>query len=124
MALTGTPVENRLRDLWSLFDFAEPGLLGGETRFARSFAAPIRAGDEAAFARLTRRVGPLLLRRTKRDPEIARDLPEKQEQDVFCTLTGEQAALYRAMVEAALRGLRGQDGGWCGAPTSSRRSSG
>ena len=69
VALTGTPVENHLRDLWSLFDFAEPGLLGGEARFARTFASPIRAGDEdVKFARLTRRVGPLLLRRTKRDP--------------------------------------------------------
>jgi superfamily II DNA or RNA helicase len=110
VALTGTPVENHLRDLWSIFDFAEPGLLGGEARFGRAFAAPIRAGDEEAFARLTRRVGPLLLRRTKRDPEIARDLPEKQEQDVICTLTSEQAALYRAMVEAALRGLEDKTG--------------
>jgi superfamily II DNA or RNA helicase len=105
LALTGTPVENHLRDLWSIFDFAEPGLLGGSTRFGRAFVAPIRGGDEAAFARLTRRVGPLLLRRTKRDPEIARDLPEKQEQEVLCELGGEQAALYRAMAEAALTGL-------------------
>jgi superfamily II DNA or RNA helicase len=110
VALTGTPVENHLRDLWSIFDFAEPGLLGGAARFRRSFAAPIRAGDEAALARLTRRVGPLLLRRTKRDPEIARDLPEKQEQDVLCELSREQAALYRAMVEAALSGLEDKTG--------------
>ena len=110
VALTGTPVENHLRDLWSIFDFAEPGLLGGAARFARSFAAPIRAGNEAAFARLTRRVGPLLLRRTKRDPEIARDLPEKQEQEVLCELGREQAALYRAMAEAALRGLEDKTG--------------
>jgi len=110
VALTGTPVENHLGDLWSLFDFAEPGLLGGEARFARSFAVPIRAGDEGALARLSRRVGPLLLRRTKRDPEIARDLPEKQEQDVLCELTREQAALYRAMVEAAVRGLEDKTG--------------
>jgi superfamily II DNA or RNA helicase len=110
VALTGTPVENHLGDLWSIFDFVEPGLLGGAARFARSFTARIRAGDEEAFARLTRRVGPLLLRRTKRDPEIARDLPEKQEQDVLCDLTREQAALYRAMTEAALRGLEDKTG--------------
>ncbi len=103
-------MENHLRDLWSIFDFAEPGLLGGERRFSRAFAAPIRAGDERAFERLSRRVGPLLLRRTKRDPEIAADLPEKQEQDVYCTLVPEQAALYRAMVEAALDGLADKTG--------------
>ena len=110
LALTGTPVENHLRDLWSIFDFVEPGLLGGAARFSRSFSAPIRAGNEAALARLTRRVGPLLLRRTKRDPEIARDLPEKQEQEVQCELGREQAALYRAMAEAALRGLEDKTG--------------
>jgi superfamily II DNA or RNA helicase len=110
VALTGTPVENHVRDLWSIFDFAEPGLLGTEARFSRSFAAPIRGGDERVLGRLSRRIGPLLLRRTKRDAEIARELPEKIEQDVFCDLTRQQGALYRAMTEATLQGLADKSG--------------
>ncbi|MFH0902600.1 MAG: DEAD/DEAH box helicase [Pseudomonadota bacterium] len=103
LALTGTPIENRLRDLWSIYDFLNPGLLGGRTRFARAFATPIRAGSDRALARLQRRVSPFLLRRTKL--EVAADLPPKQEQDVYCELTREQVALYQAMAEAALTGL-------------------
>jgi superfamily II DNA or RNA helicase len=110
VALTGTPVENHLRDLWSIFDFAEPGVLGAEARFLRTIAGPVRSGDPRALAKLSRRVGPLLLRRTKRDPEIAPDLPDKQEQDVVCELGREQAALYRAVVEATLHGLADKTG--------------
>ena len=110
LALTGTPVENRLRDIWSIFNFVLPGLLGGPTRFARAFLAPLRQGDDRAFSRLSRRLGPFLLRRTKKEPGIADELPEKQEQDVFCELSCEQAALYHAMVEATLAGLRDKKG--------------
>ncbi len=110
VALTGTPVENRLGDLWSIYDLLNPGLLGGQTRFARSFSAPISRGSEAASARLQRRLGPFLLRRTKRDPRIALDLPDKQEQDIECLLTAEQTALYRAMTEATLAGLEDKNG--------------
>ncbi|MFH0899250.1 MAG: DEAD/DEAH box helicase [Pseudomonadota bacterium] len=107
-ALTGTPIENRLRDLWSIYDFINPGLLGGHTRFARAFATPIRAGNERALARLQRRVSPFLLRRTKL--AVASDLPPKQEQEVYCELTREQVALYQAMAEAAIIGLEHMQG--------------
>lgn len=110
LALTGTPVENRLRDLWSIFDFVLPGLLGGPTRFARCFHAPLGRNDAGALDRLRRRIAPFLLRRSKRDPGIADELPEKQEQDVYCELSREQVALYRAMVEATFGGLRDKQG--------------
>ncbi len=110
ICLTGTPVENRLRDLWSIFDVALPGLLGGPTRFARTFQAPLRAGEPGAMQKLTRRVSPFLLRRTKADPGIAADLPPRQEQDTYCDLTREQVALYRAMTDATLGGIVGKDG--------------
>ena len=108
--LTGTPVENHLRDLWSIFDVVVPGLLGGATRFARAFETPARNGDAAALARLSRRVGPFLLRRTKRDPAVAADLPPLQVQDLDCELTREQSALYQAMTEAVFEGLTDKAG--------------
>lgn len=110
LCLTGTPVENRLRDLWSLYDVALPGLLGGATRFARTFLSPIRSGDPRAMERLTKRAGPFLLRRTRRAPGIAVGLPPKQAQDEWCDLTREQVALYRAMTDATLEGIAGKDG--------------
>jgi SNF2 family DNA or RNA helicase len=109
-ALTGTPVENQLRDLWSVFDLAIPGLLGGQTRFAKSFVAPLRTDAPRTLRRLASRVGPFLLRRTKRDPAIAGDLPPKQEQEAWCELTAEQVTLYQAMTEATLEGIVGKDG--------------
>ena len=105
LCMTGTPVENRIRDLWSIFHVAIPGLLGGPTRFARTFGTAVRSGDARAMERLGGRIGPFLLRRTKADPGIAADLPPKQEQDEYCVLTREQAALYRAMTDATLDGL-------------------
>jgi superfamily II DNA or RNA helicase len=110
LCLTGTPVENHLRDLWSIFDISLPGLLGGQTRFAKTFLAPIRDGEPKAMERLNRRVGPFLLRRTKNDPGLVDDLPPKQEQDAWCELTAEQIALYQAMTEATLTGIVGKDG--------------
>ncbi len=110
IALTGTPVENHLRDLWSIFDLAMPGLLGGPTRFTKAFLGPIRAGDGDAMERLKLRVGPFLLRRTKHDKDVIDDLPPKQEQRVDCELTREQAALYRAMTEATFDGIRTRSG--------------
>ncbi|MEZ4389661.1 MAG: DEAD/DEAH box helicase [Polyangiales bacterium] len=109
-ALTGTPVENHLKDLWSIFDVMVPGLLGGPTRFARVFETPARNGDAGALARLSRRVGPFLLRRTKSDPAVAADLPPVQEQDIACELSREQAALYEAMFEATFKGITDKDG--------------
>ncbi len=108
--LTGTPVENHLRDLWSIFDVVVPGLLGGATRFARTFETPARNGDGKALDRLSRRVGPFLLRRTKRDPAVAADLPPLQVQDLDCELTREQTALYQAMTEATFEGITDKAG--------------
>lgn len=102
LALTGTPVENRLAELWSILDLTTPGLLGGFSRFRREYAAPIeRWQDPDATRRLRRLTGPFVLRRTKRDPTIAPELPDKTELTVRCQLTREQASLYQAAVHDA-----------------------
>jgi non-specific serine/threonine protein kinase len=103
VALTGTPVENRLLELWSLMDFLNPGLLGTEATFRHRFAVPIeRYGDEPAAATLKRLTGPFVLRRLKTDRSIIADLPDKIEMHVLCNLTREQASLYRAVVDDML----------------------
>jgi SNF2 family DNA or RNA helicase len=103
IALTGTPVENRLADLWSLLDFVNPGLLGSATHFSHRFAIPIeKYDDEAAAERLRRTTGPLILRRLKSDRSVIADLPAKFELDVLCNLTREQAVLYQATVDDML----------------------
>jgi SNF2-related domain/SNF2 Helicase protein/Helicase conserved C-terminal domain len=103
IAVTGTPVENRLADLWSLMEFANPRLLGAPDDFKRRFALPIeRAGSEEASTRLRALTQPFVLRRLKTDASIITDLPEKLEMEVVCTLTAEQAALYRSVVEDML----------------------
>jgi len=100
LALTGTPVENRLRDLWSIFNFLTPGYLGKETQFRRVFEAPIqRDNDHAASVTLKKLVEPFILRRVKTDQRIIADLPDKIEQKMFCTLSQEQASLYEAVVK-------------------------
>jgi SNF2 family DNA or RNA helicase len=102
IALTGTPVENHVGDLWSLFEFLNPGLLGGAAEFKRTFFVPIQARqDGAAEARLKHLTGPFILRRLKTDKDIAPDLPDKMEMNVFCNLTREQATLYAAVVKEA-----------------------
>jgi len=104
VALTGTPIENRLSDLWSLFQFLAPGYLGSNDEFRRRFATPIeRGGDSRASARLKALIAPLLLRRLKTDRTIIEDLPEKNEMKVFCTITPEQATLYEAIVRDSVR---------------------
>ena len=111
VALTGTPVENRLTELWSIFDFLNPGLLGPLATFRREVAIPIeRFGRDEVAERLKRIVRPLLLRRVKSDPTIIQDLPPKQELDVYCTLTREQASLYQGAVDAAMETIEGADG--------------
>jgi superfamily II DNA or RNA helicase len=101
LALTGTPVENSLRDLWAIFGFVEPGLLGSEASFRRRFEIPIADGDEGAAAALRSRLEPFLLRRTKED--VARELPERTEAVIECELTPLQRRLYRGIAEAARR---------------------
>lgn len=99
LVLTGTPVENRLADLHSLMEVANPGLLGPLARFQERIATPIETdGDPAAASRLARLTGPFLLRRVKTDRTIIRDLPEKTEITQSVNLTPEQAGLYEALV--------------------------
>ena len=99
LALTGTPVENHLGELWSIMEFTSPGLLGPAEKFRESFAVPVqRHGDEEAAARLKRLTGPFILRRVKTDRSIISDLPDKVEMKIWCTLTPEQASLYQATV--------------------------
>jgi superfamily II DNA or RNA helicase len=109
-ALTGTPVENSLRDLWAIFAFLEPGLLGSASSFRERFELPIAAGDATAASRLRARLEPFLLRRTKED--VAPELPERTETDIVVDLSPAQRKLYRAIVEAARRDiLEGWDEG-------------
>jgi len=99
LALTGTPVENHLGELWSIMEFTSPGLLGPAEKFRESFAVPVqRHGDEEAADRLKRLTGPFILRRVKTDRSIISDLPDKIEMKIWCTLTPEQASLYQATV--------------------------
>jgi superfamily II DNA or RNA helicase len=103
IALTGTPVENQLSELWSLLDWTTPGLLGSLETFRRNIATPIeRFHDEEATASLSKVVRPFLLRRRKVDPDIAPELPQKTETDVFVPLSVEQASLYKAVTDEAL----------------------
>jgi SNF2 family DNA or RNA helicase len=111
IALTGTPVENHLTELWSIMEFANPGLLGPRQAFRERFAAPIEAhGDQEAAAALARATGPFILRRLKTDKSIITDLPEKQEIKVWCNLTPEQASLYQATVEDMLDRIADSEG--------------
>lgn len=111
IALTGTPVENRLAELWSIMDFLNPGYLGPKNFFQRRFATPIeRYGDTASLRTLRSLVQPFILRRLKTDRTIIQDLPEKQEMAIFCGLSAEQAELYQATVEKALRDIESSDG--------------
>ncbi|WP_328652695.1 SNF2-related protein [Micromonospora sp. NBC_00330] len=111
VAVTGTPVENRLADLWSIMQFANPGLLGPAATFRKRFAEPIeRHGDAEAAERLRRITGPFVLRRLKTDSSIISDLPEKLEMEVLCNLTAEQAALYRVVVDDMLARIETSDG--------------
>jgi len=99
IALTGTPVENRLSELWSIMDFLNPGYLGSPSEFRRLFAVPIeRHREEDRLRRLRQLIRPFVLRRLKSDPTILPDLPKKNEMTVYCNLTREQASLYEATV--------------------------
>jgi hypothetical protein len=111
IAVTGTPVENRLADLWSILEFANPGLLGSAVSFKKRYAEPIeRHGDDDAADRLRAFTGPFVLRRLKTDKSIIADLPDKLEMDVVCNLTAEQAGLYQAVVDEMLERIETTDG--------------
>jgi SNF2 family DNA or RNA helicase len=111
IALTGTPVENRLTELWSIMEFTSPGLLGPAEKFRTAYAIPIeRSGDAEATARLKRITGPFILRRLKTDKTIISDLPDKLEMKIWCNLTPEQASLYQATVTDMLAKIEAADG--------------
>jgi superfamily II DNA or RNA helicase len=97
IVLTGTPIENNLRDLWSIFDFVNPGLLGSSKAFA-NFVKALASQPHVSYAPLRRLVQPYILRRLKSDKSIIADLPDKTEIKAFCHLTRKQAALYQAAV--------------------------
>ena len=100
LALTGTPIENRLGELWAIMDLVNPGLLGSRESFERTFARPIELRrDTHALERLRSLVGPFVLRRAKDAPEVELDLPPITIEKVQCRLTVEQASLYRATVD-------------------------
>jgi SNF2 family DNA or RNA helicase len=100
IALTGTPVENHVGDLWALMEFLNPGFLGSQGAFRQNFYRPIQIWQDAERAQqLKGLTGPFMLRRVKTDRSIIRDLPEKIESREFCTLSCEQASLYQAVVD-------------------------
>ncbi len=111
IALTGTPVENHVGDLWSIMEFLNPGFLGTQAEFKRSFQIPIQANrDPDASRRLQRLTGPFILRRLKTDKSIISDLPDKLEMKVYGILTKEQASLYEAVVSEAAKDLEEAEG--------------
>ncbi|MDZ7615748.1 MAG: DEAD/DEAH box helicase, partial [Patescibacteria group bacterium] len=109
IVLTGTPVENRLSDLWSLFDFLSPGLLGSQRQF-KEFVKRLESRSENRYAPLRNLVQPYILRRLKTDKRVIADLPEKTEVRAFCGLGKRQAALYSKMVDEMARALEDLDG--------------
>jgi SNF2 family DNA or RNA helicase len=112
IALTGTPVENRLTDLWAIMEFVSPGLLGPAERFRTRYVVPIeRNGDDEAAGRLREITGPFILRRQKTDKTIISDLPDKLEMKTWCNLTPEQASLYQATVSDMMARIEAADEG-------------
>lgn len=111
LALTGTPVENRLLDLWSIFNFLNPGYLGKETQFRKSFEIPIQKENSQIQSTILKKlVQPFILRRVKTDPTIIKDLPDKIEHKQYCNLTKEQASLYEATVRDVMEQLEDAEG--------------
>jgi non-specific serine/threonine protein kinase len=108
-ALTGTPIENRLADLWSIFDFINPGLLGSSKEFA-AFAKRLSARSHNPYGPLRELVRPYVLRRMKTDKAVIADLPDKSEVKAFCHLSGKQAALYEQAVQELTEQLEHADG--------------
>ena len=109
IALTGTPIENRLGDLWSIFDFINPGLLGSSKQFS-SFVKGLADRPHSSYGPLRELVRPYILRRLKTDRSVIADLPDKTEVKAFCALSRRQAALYQQAVEELARRLEDVDG--------------
>ena len=111
VALTGTPVENRLAELWAVMDFLNPGLLGSSELFRTRYAIPVeRYGQTEPAERLRAVTRPYLLRRLKTDPTIIDDLPEKIEIKQYCRLTTEQASLYQSIVDDMMERIENTEG--------------
>ncbi|EIT85761.1 SWF/SNF family helicase [Fictibacillus macauensis ZFHKF-1] len=111
IALTGTPVENRLLELWAIFDFLNPGYLGSESAFKKRFVVAVeRDRDDKMLRQLQQLVQPFLLRRTKQDPHVQLNLPEKQEIKEFVPLTAEQASLYERVIQDTFARLEKEAG--------------
>ncbi|MFN9885548.1 MAG: DEAD/DEAH box helicase [Pseudanabaena sp.] len=111
LALTGTPVENRLLDLWSIFNFLNPNYLGKEAQFKKSFETPIQKNNDQVQANVLKKlVEPFILRRVKTDQSIIKDLPDKIEQKLYTNLTKEQASLYEVVVRDVEKQLNEVEG--------------
>ena len=111
IALTGTPMENRLTELWSIFDFINKGYLGSRAHYHERFVLPIeREHDKKKIEELKKLIRPFLLRRTKLDEEVALNLPDKLEQKAYCPLTPEQVALYEQIVKETFDMIRSLSG--------------
>ena len=110
IALSGTPIENRLTDLWAIMDFLNPGYLYSRKEFRESYERPYSKKDAVAVKELQDLVKPFILRREKGDREIITDLPEKNEMTIYCGLTEEQAALYQAHIDRTLEEIEHSEG--------------
>ncbi|SJM90166.1 DEAD/DEAH box helicase [Crenothrix polyspora] len=111
LALTGTPVENRLMDLWSIFNFLNPGYLGKQAQFRKLYELPVqRDNDPIQSTILKKLIQPFILRRLKTDKNIIKDLPDKIENKIYCNLSKEQASLYEVVVQDVVAQLEEADG--------------
>jgi SNF2 family DNA or RNA helicase len=111
LALSGTPVENRLSEYWSIFDFSNKGYLGSGKQFKNDYAIPIEADrDQKVLQRFHKVTAPFVMRRLKTDKSIISDLPDKLEINQYCQLTPQQAALYESMVEKSMRDIEANEG--------------